>query len=328
MKVLLLGGYRFVGRAIIEAAQARGHIVTAFNRGNAETLPDVEEIRGDRDDPQVLARRSWDAVIDTSGYIPRHVLASAGVLCDLVETYVFVSTLAVYAEPMTVGSDESAARKPFPTGADPNGSDLSAQTYGPRKVLCENALESAVPGRYVAVRAGYIVGPYDNTDRFSSWVERAARSEPFLVPGESDAPLQMIDVRDLAAWILGAAEARLRGPYNVTAPARPYTVLDVARACIAGTGSRAVPAVVPSDAAKAAGLVPGRHIPFWTEPEAYSLMRVNVERALATGLRTRPLVDTVRDTWAWLRTSNHPRQVVCPPELERAAIAAAGEATP
>jgi 2'-hydroxyisoflavone reductase len=327
MDLLLLGGYRFLGRAIIAAAQANGHAVTAFNRGNLTPLPGVETICGDRDDPTPSAGRRWDAVIDTSGYIPRHVQAAAELLRDAIERYVFVSTLSVYEDPMPPGCDESAPRKTLPAGADANGSDITGDTYGARKALCEDALDAELPGRNVAVRAGFIVGPHDNTDRFSSWVERAARPVPFLVPGDADAPLQLIDVRDIAAWIVGAAEARLHGAYNVTAPAQPSTALAVALACIAGTASSAQPIVVPSDVAEAAGLRPWEHIPFWMQPEIFTLMQMRIDRALATGLRARPLVDTVRDTHAWLRSSDHERQIICPPDLERAAIAAASWAT-
>ena len=319
MELLLLGGYRFLGRAFIAQAQARGHSVTAFNRGNLPPLPGVTEIRGDRDDPSPLGGGRWDAVIDTSGYIPCHVRMAAELLRDVVERYVFVSSISVYADPLPAGCDENAPRKTLPDGVAPDVA-YSDEYYGELKALCEDAADAAMPGRNVLVRAGMIVGPHDNTDRFNSWIERAARGEPFLVPGEADAPLQMIDVRDIAAWIVGAAESRLHGPYNVTGPAQPYTALDVARACIAGTDSRAEPVVVPSEAAKNAGLIPWEHIPFWMEPEIYSLMQMNVDRALATGLQIRPLTETVRDTNAWLRTTNHARRIVCPPELEHAAL--------
>jgi 2'-hydroxyisoflavone reductase len=320
VNVLLLGGYKFLGRAIIAAAQARGHAVTAFNRGNLAPLPDVEVIVGDRDDPAPLAGRRWDVVIDTSGYIPRHVRASAELLRDAVDRYLFVSTLSVYADPMPYGCDESAPRKTLPAGADPNGSDLVGETYGARKALCEDVLAEVMPDRNVAVRAGFIIGPYDDTDRFNSWIERAARDETMLVPGEADAMLQLIDVRDIANWIVGAAEARLAGAYNVTGPSFPYTAREVAEACVVGTGSRAVPYVVISEIAKSVGLIPWEHIPFWFDDDAGGLMQINVDRALATGLEMRPLAETVADTYAWLRTSDHPRLVVCPPDLERYAI--------
>jgi len=180
-----------------------------------------------------------------------------------------------------------------------------------------------MPGRTVSVRAGFIVGPHDNTDRFSSWIERAARNERLLVPGAADAPFQLIDVRDIAAWIVAAAEARRQGAYNVTGPRDPVTVLDVARACIAGTESRAVPVVVPSDAVRAAGIAAWEQLPFWFEPELYGLVEMDCTRARTTGLRTRPLIETVRDTYAWLRTTDHERKIILPPELERAALQAA-----
>ncbi len=319
MNLLLIGGYKFVGRAVIETAQARGHSISAFNRGNIEPMPGVEAIRGDRDDPSALAGRRWDAVIDTSGYVPRHVESTAELLRDAVETYVFVSSTSVYAE-QSPGNDETAPLSAWPAGADP--AVYVREHYGPLKVLCEAAAEAALPGRAVMARAGFIVGPHDNIDRFNSWIVRAARDEPMLVPGAADAPLQMIDVHDLGDWLVSAAESRLHGPFNVTGPVEPMTVLDAARACIAGTGSAATPVVVPSSIARAAGLVPWEHIPFWNEPEDYGLMQANIARAVATGLRTRPLVDTVRDTYAWLKTSSEPRKIVCPPELERAALSA------
>ena len=320
MDLLLLGGYRFVGRAIIAEAQARGHTVTTFNRGNLPPMAGVESIFGDRDDPAALRGRRWDAVVDTSGYVPRHVRAAAELLCDAIHRYVFVSSISVYAQ-KTPGVDESAPLSVLAPNVDPDV--YLDERYGELKALCEAAAEAAMPGRTVAVRAGFIVGPYDNTDRFNSWIERAARNEPMLVPGAADAPLQLIDVRDLAAWIVSAAEQERIGPFNVTGPVEPMNVLEAARACIAGTASSASPVVVPSDVARAAGVVAWKHVPFWNDPEDYGLMLASIARAVATGLRTRPLVETVRDTYAWLRTTDHPRRVVFPAELERAAIAKA-----
>ena len=319
MDLLLIGGYKFVGRAVIEAAQGRGHSVSAFNRGSIEAMPGVEAILGDRDDPSALGGRRWDAVIDTSGYVPRHVKSTAELLRDAVETYVFVSSTAVYAQQLP-GNDETAPLSVLPADADPGV--YVREFYSPLKVLCEAAAEAALPGRAVMARAGFIVGPHDNIDRFNSWIVRAARNEPMLVPGAAGAPLQLIDVRDLGAWLVSAAESRLHGPFNVTGPIEPITVLDAARACIAGTGSAATAVVVPSNVARAAGVVPWEHVPFWNDPADYGLMQANIARAVASGLRTRPLVETVRDTYAWLKTSSEPRKIVCPPELERAALSA------
>ena len=320
MNVLLLGGYQFLGRAIVAVAQSRGHAVTVFNRGRSDPAPGAETILGERDDPRPLAGRRWDAVVDTSGYLPRHVRAAAALLRDAVERYIFVSSLSVYAPPFAAGFDESAPRLTLPVGVDPDGGDL-LENYGEKKALCEDAAEAAMPGRSVAVRAGFIVGPYDYSDRFNSWIERSARDEPMLVPGEASAPFQLVDVRDIAAWIVSAAEERLHGAFNVSGPLQPLTVLDAARACIAGTGSRAEPIVVSSEVVRAAGITGWEQLPFWFEPELYGMMQMSIERARATGLRTRPLADTVRDTFAWLRTTDHRRLISLPPELERAALA-------
>jgi 2'-hydroxyisoflavone reductase len=317
MKLLLIGGYRFVGRAVIAGAQARGWSVSAFNRGSVAALPGVEQITGGRDDPSILRGRAFDAVIDTSGYIPRHVRATAELLRDVVQRYCFVSSISAYVEG-TKNIDESSPLQPPGGDADPDVYDPNR--YGDLKVLCEAAAESAMPGRTIAVRAGFIVGPYDNTDRFNSWIERAARDRPFLVPGAPDAPQQMVDVRDLAVWMLDAVEHQRSGPYNVTGPIGGMTTLDVARACIDGTGSHAKLAVVPSDVVLAAGIEPWKHIPFWIEPDDYWIMQARIDRALAAGLRTRPLVDTVRDTYAWLQSSDHERRVTLPLELEEAAL--------
>jgi 2'-hydroxyisoflavone reductase len=318
LHVLLLGGYRFVGRALIAAAQARGHTVTAFNRGNLAPLPGVEQLTGDRNDPVFPAGRRWDVAIDTSGYIPRHVAGAATALRDRIGQYVFISSLSVYPFPMPPGLDETAAVQTMPPGADPNdASDI--ETYGARKAACEAALEDVLPGRALHVRAGFIAGPYDNSDRFNSWIERAARPRPFIVPGDLDAPLQTIDVRDLAEWIVQMAERRACGVYNVTGPERPLRIGDVAQTCIDATGSRATLLPIPLDALEAAG-IGWESLPFALPPDQYGIMQTNVDRAVVAGLRFRPLADTVRDTFAWLRSSAHERRVVFPPELERALI--------
>jgi 2'-hydroxyisoflavone reductase len=319
LNVLLLGGYRFAGRAIVAAAQARGHTVTAFNRGHLTPMPGVEQLTGDRDDPAFPAGRTWDVAIDTSGYIPRHVRASARALGDRIAQYVFVSSLSVYPFPMPPGLDETAPVQPLPAGADPDDA-ANVETYGARKAACEAVLEELLPGRVLAVRAGFIVGPHDNTDRFNSWIERAARPQPFIVPAELEQPVQLIDARDLAAWIVQMAERRANGVYNVTGPERPLNLGEVARACIAGTGSGATILPIPSAELQAAGVEGWQHLPFWLAPDEYGIMQIDVARALVAGLRFRPLVETVRDTYAWLRASDHARRVAFPPELERALI--------
>jgi 2'-hydroxyisoflavone reductase len=317
--ILLIGGYRFLGRALILAAQARGHAVTAFNRGSLTPLAGVEQITGDRSVLDLPAGRRWDIAVDTSGYIPRDARRAADVLHDRVDRYAFVSSISVYPFPIPPNANETSALAEMPAGADPDDW-RDVETYGARKVLCEAAIEARFPGRALIIRPGFIVGPHDNTDRFNSWIERAARPEPFIVPGDPEQPVQLIDVRDLAEWMIALAEGGATGVFNATGPERPATLREVAHACIAGTGSTAEPVVVPHDALKAAGVVPWEHVPFWLEPGEYGIMEANIDRALAAGLTFRPLIDTVRDTHAWLRSSDHPRRVVFPPELERAAV--------
>jgi 2'-hydroxyisoflavone reductase len=323
VNILLLGGYAFVGRALIEAAQARGHTVAAFNRGNHETPRGVEQLTGDRADPVFPAGRRWDVAIDTSGYAPHQVRAAAEALRDRIDRYIFTSSISVYPFPIQPGTDESAPTATFTDGADVEDA-RDMENYGARKAACEVLLETLLPGRLLSIRPGFIIGPHDYTDRFNSWIERAARPQPLLVPGDPDQPVQFIDARDLAAWMIALAERGTTGTYNATGPERPLRLLDVARTCIEATGGSGTPVVVPSAEAQAAGVEPWKHIPFWVEPGEYGIMEANIDRALAAGLTFRPLAETVRDTYAWLQSSDHARKIVLPPEFERAALERVG----
>lgn len=321
MNILLLGGYRFLGRAVIETAHARGHHVTAFNRGNLEPMAGVEQITGNRDDPAALDGRAWDAVVDTSGQLPRHVRRSAGLLANRVAHYTFVSSLSAYREPVAPGLDESAPLATMPPGEDPE--DITSLAgYGARKASCEVEAQAAMPGRVHAVRAGFIVGPHDTSDRFTSLLDRACRGAPLIVPGDPAQPVQVIDVGDLAAWIVDMAERREAGAYNATGPAQPYRLDEVLRTCVevAGTSSRLVP--IPSAALLAAGVEPWTEIAFWTDPQDAGLMSVDVSRAIGKGLRFRPLRATVERTLAWAAASDHARRVAISAEKEARTIAA------
>src|SRR5688572_29497367 len=197
MRLLVLGGTKFLGRAVVEAAVARGHEPTLFHRGltNPGLFPDLEHLRGDRDGGlAALQGRTWDAVIDPSGYVPRIVRASAELLADAVEHYTFISSISVYPSFPTPGMDESS---PVGTLEDPTVEDVPAH-YGPLKALCEQAAEAAMPGRVFHVRAGLIVGPNDPSDRFTYWPVRVAKGGDVLAPGSPERPVQIIDVRDLA----------------------------------------------------------------------------------------------------------------------------------
>ena len=302
MELLIIGGTRFLGRALVDEARAAGHTLTLFNRGrsNPALYPDVEQLHGDRDGGlAALAGRRWDAVIDTCGYVPRVVRAAAAFLAPAVEHYTFISTMSVYAEPLAEGTDEAA---PVGTIPDESIEEISGGSYGPLKALCERAATEAMDGRALHVRSGLIVGPHDASDRFSYWPARVARGGEMLAPVSPGYGVQFIDVRDLAAWTLRATAARLTDAYNVTGPERPLPIgrlLDAARDL---TGSDARFTWVPDDFLTAHDVGPYVELPLWVPAEAGGFNSFNIDRALAAGLTFRPVAETVADTLAWLAT--------------------------
>ena len=219
MKLLILGGTKYLGRHLTESALERGHEVTLFNRGREN--PDlfhgkVEKLVGDRDgDLAALKGRKWDAVIDTSGYFPRVVKDSARLLADTVDHYTFISTISVYEDFSQPGIEETA---PVGKLEDETVEDIGAGAYGPLKALCEQAVEEVMPGRSLIVRPGLIVGPYDPTDRFTYWPSRIAKGGEVLAPGDGTSPVQFIDARDLAEWVLTMTERKQTGVFNATGP--------------------------------------------------------------------------------------------------------------
>ena len=294
MRLLLLGGPKFLGRAVIDAALARGHDVTLFNRGTTspELYPELERITGDRDGGLAgLEGGTWDVVVDTSGYLPRLVGASARMLADAVGHYVFVSSISVYASFADV-ADESAPRAEL---SEPGSEDVR-RDYGALKALCETEVARAFPGRAASVRAGLIVGPHDPTGRFTYWPHRIARGGDVLVPGPAWRPVQIVDVRDLAAWIVTLAEERRTGPFNVTGSTTMGAVVDAATR-VSGAAVRAVEV----DDAFLAEQEVGQwmELPLWIDtrqPDAARFMEVDVSHALSSGLRYRPLDETVAAT--------------------------------
>ncbi len=302
MELLIIGGTRFLGRALVDEARAAGHTLTLFNRGrsNPALYPDVEQLHGDRDGGlAALAGRRWDAVIDTCGYVPRVVRAAADFLAPVVDHYTFISTMSVYAEPLAEGTDETA---PVGTIPDESVEEITGGSYGPLKALCERAATEAMAGRALHVRSGLIVGPHDASDRFSYWPARVARGGEMLAPVSPDYGVQFIDVRDLAAWTLRATAARLTGAYNVTGPERPLPIgrlLDAARDL---TGSDAHFTWVSDQFLIAHDVGPYVELPLWVPAEAGGFNSFNIDRALAAGLTFRPVAETVGDTLAWLAT--------------------------
>ncbi len=308
MNLLILGGTQFVGRHLVDAALARGHRVTLMHRGttNPDLFPDVEHRLGDRDGGlDVLAGGTWDVAIDTCGYVPRIVGASAKALAGVVERYVFVSTISVYSE-FSPGLDENG---PLGSIDDPTVEEITGETYGPLKVRCERAVEEHFSGRCLHVRPGLIVGPHDPTDRFTYWVARADRGGRFVAPGEPGSPFQIIDARDLGEWIVRAVENGLLGTFNTTGPAEPTTLGETLEACVAVAGEKrdeapSLPTWIPDDFLAAHDVPAWTGLPLWVPAgfEGGNFLEVSSEAAIAEGLVYRPLADTIRDTLAWHRS--------------------------
>ncbi|MBP8297095.1 MAG: hypothetical protein KAX84_13360, partial [Burkholderiales bacterium] len=230
MKLLVLGGTLFLGRHVVEHALARGHAVTLLTRGrtNPDLFPDAERLIGDRDgDLAVLRGRTWDAVIDTCGYVPRIAGASAAALKDAVGHYTFISSISVYAELNATGIAEEA---PVGVLAAPT-EEVGPDSYGPLKALCETAVVAQMPGRVLNVRPGLLVGPHDPSGRFTYWVRRVAAGGDVLAPGNPAAPVQVIDARDAAAWLVHCAQTQVTGVINMTGPGVPLQMDAVLDAC-------------------------------------------------------------------------------------------------
>ena len=308
-KVLILGGTRFLGVAIVEAALAKGWELTLFNRGKSNPglfkgRP-LEEIHGDRnvaEDVKKLAGRKWDAVIDTSGYFPRQVRAAAEVLSGNVGQYVFISSISVYDAPMKAGMDETAAVARLAAGTDVDAiNEITGGNYGALKLLCEEAAEKAMPGKALNVRPGYIVGDRDGSDRFTYWPVRVRKGGEVLVAGKPTDPLQFIDVRDLGDWIVRMVEAGTNGVFNATGPKERLTMKAFLEACRKETKSNATFTWAPEAKLKELGLTPEADFPIWvsTEGPEAGIGDVSIARALKAGLTFRPLAETIASTLHW-----------------------------
>ncbi len=319
MKLLILGGTRFVGRHLVEAALARQHEVTLFNRGKhaSVALTGVEAIHGDRhSDLDKLRGRRWDAVVDTCGYLPRAVRAAAETLSQSVERYVFISSLSVYADVSRPGVDETAPVATL-TGEqleEANAIDSSGQpsavTYGEMyaglKALCEREAEEVLPGRTLVIRPGLIVGPDDYTDRFTYWVVRVARGGEVLAPGRPGRYLQLIDARDLAEWTVRMIERGATGVYNANGLTHDLTMGRALEECRAVSGSDASFTWVDDGFLLWEKVAAWGEMPLWlpeeAAPQIKGFMFINCDKAFGSGLRLRPLSETIRDTLAWHKT--------------------------
>ncbi|MFE7816091.1 SDR family oxidoreductase [Streptomyces sp. NPDC057433] len=336
MRLLVLGGTEFVGRAVVEAALGRGWEVTVFHRGRHAAPVGVRSLLGDRTAVDGLAALdesddAWDVVVDTWSAAPRAVRDTARLLRDRAGRYVYVSSRSVYAWPAPAGATEAA-----PVVADAHA-DAGRTDYARDKRGGELAVVDAFGAdRSVLVRAGLILGPYENVGRLPWWLDRMARGGPVLAPGPRDLPLQYVDVRDLAGWILGAAEQGIGGPYNLTGPQGHATTGTLLEACAEVTGGAAELRWTEPEVILEAGVEPWTQLPVWVPPGSGmhdALHAGDVSRALATGLRCRPVGETVADTWRWLRDlgGSAPRRrdrtvKGLDPQTEARVLAAAGRA--
>ena len=312
MKLLLIGGTGFLGSHLVNAALQRGHELTLFNRGrsNPTLFPNVEQLHGNRDgELSVLQGRQWDAVIDTCGYVPRVVGASAQAVASLTNHYTFISSISVYADFSKAGIDEHA---PVATLADEQVEEVTNETYGALKALSEQAAEHAMPGHTLIIRPGLIVGPGDYTDRFTYWPHRVVQGGEMLAPGKPTQQTQFIDGRDLAAWTVHMVEEGKTGTYNATGPDYALAMRQFLDECKAATGSDARFTWV-SDAFLTKHEV---DLPLYAPEEYIGFCTVNCSKAFADGLTFRPIADTIRDTLAW-KSKDADLKVGLKPEQEQ-----------
>src|SRR5438034_2806007 len=315
LRILILGGTGFTGPYQVRYALSRGHKVTTFNRGKThpgELSNEVEQLVGDRNGKlDALKGRPWDVVIDNPTTLPAWVRDAAQVLQSNVERYVFISTISVYGE-VKIGPDEIVLTEKY-GGADPYKETLEAmkaggyKTYGPLKALSEKEAEKWFLGKTLIIRPGLIVGPRDETDRFTYWPVRIDRGGEVLAPGSTDDPVQFIDARGLAEWTIRMAENRETGIYNATGPAKPLGIGGMLDGIKAAMKSNATLTWVAEDFLTQQKVEPWSDMPVWTGNDS-GLARAKIERALNKGLTFRPLAETARDTLAWLKSHPQDRQ--------------------
>lgn len=298
MNLLILGGTKFLGRHLVEAALARQHRVTLFNRGTRSGMfAGVEELRGDRshgaDGLQALRGRRWDAAIDTCGYVPRLVRVSAEGLRHSVGRYVFVSSISVYAD-FAEAPDETSPVAELP---DPSSEDIP-RDYGALKAACERVVTATFGERALNIRPGLIVGPFDPTGRFTYWPVRIARGGQVLAPADPAAEVQFIDARDLARWIVQLVEREVSGVFNTTGPAQRLRFDEFLETAARALESRCRFTWVEAKFLQEHGVQAWTEIPLWVD-DAPGLNRTSIARAIAQGLSFTSLEKTLNDTYAW-----------------------------
>jgi 2'-hydroxyisoflavone reductase len=319
LRILILGGTGFIGPYQVQYALSRGHKITTFNRGKThpgELGGDVEQLVGDRNGQlDALKNRQWDVVIDNPTSVPVWVRDVAQVLKGNVDRYVFISTISVYADTSKPGTDETAPLAKY-TGADPYKESRETivaskfQLYGPLKALSEAEAEKQFPKQTLIIRPGLIVGPRDETDRFTYWPVRLDRGGEVLAPGTPDDPVQFIDARDLAEWTIRMVENRETGIYNATGPATKLGIGEMLNKIKEANKSNCTLTWVNADFLEKQNVAPWTDMPVWIPPrgEEAAGNKINISRALAKGLTFRPLTETAPDTLSWFKSLPQDRQ--------------------
>jgi 2'-hydroxyisoflavone reductase len=295
LKILILGGTNFLGPHLVEELQQQGHEVTLFNRGiqNPSLFPEAEKLQGDREgNLQALEGRKWDAIIDTSGHLPRIVEASAKILARATNHYTFISTIGVYENFHELGIDENY---PLAKLEDKNNEEITEKTYGALKAGCEEVIRRYFPNRSLIIRPGLIVGPYDPTKRFTYWSKRIAEGEEVLAPGDPLQNLQFIDVRDLAKWIVSMIQKQATGVYNAVGPAEPISFEQLLQECQKFSQKESTITWVGEDFLLKQNVQDWAELPLWlsTKRNMPGFLHVNIQKAREAGLTFRPLSETI-----------------------------------
>jgi 2'-hydroxyisoflavone reductase len=321
MNLLVIGGTRFLGRRIVESALASGHSITLFNRGKdgADLFPgQVERVVGDRDGGLgVLRGRTWDAVIDTPGYFPRVVADSSRFLNGSVGRYLFISTISVYdPEPGAITINEDTRKA---TLEDPTVEEITNETYGGLKVLCEQEVEEVYGERALILRPGYIVGSYDTSDRFTYWAMRLTRGGRMLAGGRPEAPIQIIDAHDIGSFSVRLLEQGASGPFNVCGPQTRLSWVEMLERGKSALETDAELVWVDAKKLEEIGAEPGNDMPLYQGRDALgdAFMSAENSRSVAAGLTFTALEETFRDTAAWASGQTEPLKVGMSEDRER-----------
>ncbi|MBL8090958.1 MAG: SDR family oxidoreductase [Anaerolineales bacterium] len=301
MKILIIGGTRFLGRHLVNSARVRGHEVTLFNRGktNPDLFRKVKTIKGDREKDLNQLEGTWDAVIDTCGYVPRVVKLSANMLKLKTEKYVFISSISVYANFAKIGINES---DPVAKLEDESIEEITGETYGALKALCEKEVQNILGIDSLIIRPGLIVGPHDPTDRFTYWVKRVAQGGEILAPDKPEVLTQLIDVRDLADFILTLIENDVSGVFNATGPDTPLSFGLLLDTCKLVSGSDAKFKWANLEFIKQNNIAPWSDLPAYLPDvgENVGFSKVDISKAINAGLKFSPISNTVKDTLTWI----------------------------